>query len=122
MFEGLKLWFLGVAWLVKGDMLEIVLSDLLLIESVGDYIKAYHLDKGRVTGILIRSTLKRIESQLKVHLCLVKCHRAFFVNIKHIEQVKGNSQGLKLMIAGIDFEIPVSRNYSVELKEQMHAY
>jgi DNA-binding LytR/AlgR family response regulator len=52
---------------------------------------------------------------------MVKCHRAFLVNVKHIEYVKGNSQGLKLMLAAIDFEIPVSRNYSKDLKERVHS-
>ena len=47
----------------------------------------------------------------------LRCHRSFIVNIEQIKQVKGNSQGVNLMLGdGIDY-VPVSRTNIPRLKE-----
>ncbi len=102
------------------DKLEIKLSDFLYIESTGNYIEVYFIIDNKLDTSILRSTLKRIELQLENYATILKCHRAFLVNINKIMQVKGNSQGLRLVLKNAETEIPVSRNYAKSLKEKLN--
>lgn len=47
---------------------------------------------------------------------IVRCHRAFLVNIRTVVKVDGNSQGYRLKLEGCTEEVPVSRGYAKEIK------
>ncbi|MFZ4414974.1 MAG: LytTR family DNA-binding domain-containing protein [Bacteroidales bacterium] len=101
------------------DKFEIELSNLLYIESIGNYIEVNFVKDNQLKNLLLRSTLKRTESQLEDITSIIKCHRAFLVNSSKIDDVKGNSQGLKLKLIHTETEIPVSRNFSKSLKDKL---
>ena len=103
------------------DRFEIEVSQLLYIESNGNYIEVFYSKDQALKSILLRSTLKRTETQLEPHPSVVKCHRAFLINVNKITQVKGNSQGLRLVLKHTDTEIPVSRNFSKGLKDKLNS-
>lgn len=103
------------------DKLKIVLTELLYIESIGNYIQVYFLKEGKLKNSILRSSLTRIEIQLKTFPSIVKTHRAFLVNSMQIAKVKGNSQGLTLTLKVTEAEIPVSRNYAKLLKEKLNS-
>jgi LytTr DNA-binding domain-containing protein len=104
------------------DKFDVELSYLLYIESFGNYIRVCYSSEDKPENIVLRSSLKRIESQLSDYPAIVKCHRAFLVNVSQIAKVKGNSQGLRLTLQNLDIEIPVSRAYSKELKDKINPY
>ena len=97
------------------EEVEIRLQDLLFIKSVDNYVEIYRADNGQIKRIFLRSSLKRIEQDLKDYSFLFKCHRAFMVNVNNISRIAGNSQGYQLIFKGIEFVIPVSRNASKNL-------
>jgi len=97
------------------EEVKIRLHDLLFIRSADNYVEIYRTDNGEIKRIFLRSSLKRIEQDLKDHSLLFKCHRAFMVNVNNISRVAGNSQGYKLIFKRIEFVIPVSRNTSKNL-------
>jgi DNA-binding LytR/AlgR family response regulator len=97
------------------EKVEIRLSDLLLIKSIDNYIEIYTAGNDRVGAQILRSSLRRIEQDLKDQPFLFKCHRAFLVNVRNISKVVGNSQGYMLIFKGIEFDVPVSRNTSKDL-------
>ena len=99
------------------DKIEINQSDFIYIGSTGNYIEVFYLDKNVLKSTLLRNTLKQIEEQVKDCTFIIKCHRAFLVNKDKILRVKGNSQGLRLILKDTSDEIPVSRNYAKSLKE-----
>ena len=68
---------------------------------------------------LLRATIKQMEDKLQQYPSVIKCHRAFLVNLNNIKSVKGNSQGYRLVFDGTEEEVPVSRAYTKELKEQI---
>lgn len=103
------------------DKLEINLSDLIYITSTGNYIQAFYKKNNILKNILLRNTLKQTEDQLKENQSMIKCHRAFLVNKNKIIRVKGNSQGLRLVLEGTEEEIPVSRNLSKSLMDIINA-
>lgn len=94
-------------------------ADFLYAESSGNYLDVRYVLDGKVKSTLLRTTLTRAESQLESHPDIMKCHRAFLVNIANIEQAKGNAQGLRLQLKHTDDEIPVSRNYINDLRDKM---
>ncbi len=97
------------------EEVEIRLQDLLFIKSADNYVEIYRTENDKIKTIFLRSSLKRIEQDLKDHPFLFKCHRAFLVNIKNISRVAGNSQGYQLIFKGIEYAIPVSRYTSKNL-------
>lgn len=103
------------------DRVEVELSQLLYIESSGNYIEVFYTKDKLLKSILLRSTLKRTELQLEQHSSVLKCHRAFLINVNKITHVKGNSQGLRLALKYTDTEIPVSRNFSKNLKDKLNS-
>ena len=102
------------------DKLEMNLSDFIYISSAGNYLQVYYLVKNELRNTLVRNTLKQIEEQVKDCQSIIKCHRAYLINKDKILRVKGNSQGLRLVLKDTPDEIPVSRNYSKSLKEIFH--
>jgi DNA-binding LytR/AlgR family response regulator len=102
------------------ETLEVDPEDILYIESVGNYVEiAFRMREGNIESTLLRSSLKRIERQLKDFPFLFKCHRGFIVNIGRIQRANGNAQGYKLSFEGTDKEIPVARSYLKKFREYM---
>jgi hypothetical protein len=93
------------------DKIEIEIDNLLMVESVGNYIQIYHLQDNILKINTLRCSLKRAEDLLAEQPFIKKCHRAYIVNLKNVVQVKRISKNIKLIINQIDREIPVARNY-----------
>lgn len=92
---------------------ELHLPTFLYIEADGNYVQI-HTNKKR----LYRTTLRAIEQQLTVEY-IVRCHRSFIVNLRQVESVSGNAQGLKLQLKNKEVSIPVSRKYVPIIKRAL---
>lgn len=101
------------------DKLEVELSDLIYIESLGNYIQVSYYKEKKIAKMLLRGTIRRMEEETQQHPQLVKCHRAFIVNLDYVERVKGNSQELRIVLKKVDGEIPVSRNNALKIKNAL---
>jgi hypothetical protein len=97
------------------EEVEIRLQDLLFIKSADNYVEIYRTENDQIKMTLLRSSLKRMEQDLKDHPSLFKCHRAYLVNINNISRIAGNSQGYRLIFKGTEDSIPVSRHSSKNL-------
>lgn len=103
------------------DKFEIEFSNLLYIESSGNYIEIFFIRDDKLKNTILRCSLKRTELQVEMYSSIFKCHRAFLVNINKIIHVKGNAQGLRLVLKNTEIEIPVSRSLSKSLKDKMNS-
>lgn len=104
----------------KKDKVSLSESDLLFIQSEGNYIQIVVDNEKKVQKSTIRCSLKSIENQLKDIESTYRCHRAFIVNLKKIKSLSGNAQGLRIKLNSFDdFSIPVSRSLSNDLKERL---
>ncbi|MEO1450558.1 MAG: LytTR family DNA-binding domain-containing protein, partial [Bacteroidota bacterium] len=83
------------------------------VESDKNYLNLYCLDQAPVR---IRSTVKEFGEAVGDFDWLIRCHRAYYVNLHQIESVSGNAQGLTLHLKKSDQTIPVSRAYIPTLK------
>lgn len=101
------------------DFIEFEISDFLYIESSKNYVEIYLWNENKVTQKTFRSTLKRAIDFFSDTPEVIQCHRAFIVNTSKINNVKGNSQGLRLDLENCDIEVPVSRGYVETIKNKI---
>ena len=94
-------------------------SDLLYVETVGNYVKVYHLCDGKVRTDMLRATSKQIEEELQPYPMIVRCHRAFLVNLGQVEQFVSNSHAVQLVMKHCSDTIPVSRSNIAGVKDAM---
>ena len=93
------------------------ISDLLYIEAVGNYVKVCQLQDNDVHTHMLRATMKQMENSLQAYPMIVRCHRAFMVNLAQVEQISSNSRAMQLVIRHSHDAIPVSRSNVNKLKE-----
>lgn len=86
------------------------ISDLLYIEAVGNYVKVCRLNDGKVHTDMLRATSKQIEDELRPYPMIIRCHRAFLVNLGQVEKIISNSSAMQLIIRHSHDALPVSRS------------
>ena len=92
-------------------------SNLLYIEAVGNYVKVCQLQDDKVHTTMLRATMKQMEDALQTYPMIVRCHRAFMVNLGQVEQISSNSRAMQLVMRHSHDAIPVSRSHVSKLKE-----
>lgn len=82
------------------------------IEAKENYVHIIHQDGIRIKDFELRSSMTALEDILSMH-GLVRCHRSYYVNPKHVELVRKDASGYA--IAQLDREglrpVPVSKRY-----------
>ena len=92
------------------------ISHLLFIEAVGNYVKVSHLRNGQVRTDMLRTTMKQTEETLQGYPMIVRCHRAFLVNLGQVEQIISHSGSTHLLIKHCHESLPVSRSNMAQIK------
>jgi len=92
------------------------ISQLLYIEAVGNYVKVSHLRDNQVHADMLRATMKQMEETLNGYPIIVRCHRAFLVNLGQVEQIVSHSGSTQLLIKHCHESIPVSRSNMAQVK------
>lgn len=92
------------------------IANLLYIEAVGNYVKVYQLRDGKVKIDMLRVTLKQIEYDLRSYPTIVRCHRAFLVNLEQVERIESHSNSTQLIIKYSNDHLPVSRSNMAQVK------
>ena len=93
--------------------------DLLYAESIGNYVKVCHLRDSKVHNDMLRATSAQTEESLKAYPMIVRCHRAFLVNLGQVERFISNDGNMQLVIRHCNEQIPVSRSHASEIKENL---
>ena len=92
------------------------ISHLLFIEAVGNYVKVSHLRDNQVHTDMLRATMKQMEETLLPYPMIVRCHRAFLVNLGQVEQIISHSGSTQLLIKHCHESLPVSRSNMAQVK------
>ena len=94
-------------------------SNLLYIEAVGNYVKVVHWLEDQVRSDMLRATSKQMEDTLHTYPLIVRCHRAFIVNLGQVEHFVSKAGSMQLVMKHSHDTIPVSRSNVVAIKEKM---
>jgi len=104
---------------------------LYYVQANDNYVTLYYNEGGLANGhlaqqdnpqppglqkVLLRNSLSRIAAQLPTGT-FMRCHRSYIVNIGLAENISGNAQGYRLLMAG--HEVPVSRKYGPEVLQRL---
>ena len=103
----------------KSESIKVDLNNLILIKSANNYIEVFWKKDDEIHKTLLRNTLTKIENQLKSYPNFIRCHRTSLINKSFVQKLTRGSQGLQIRLAGMENLIPVSRQYSLKVKEQI---
>ena len=92
------------------------ISHLLFIEAVGNYVKVCHLRDEQVRTDMLRVTMKQMEETFQGYPMVVRCHRAFLVNLRQVEQIISHSGSTQLLIKHCHESLPVSRSNMAQVR------
>ncbi|MFL5739694.1 MAG: LytR/AlgR family response regulator transcription factor [Flavisolibacter sp.] len=92
----------------SGKFVKLRYSDILFIESLGDYVKYVTEDKAYVT----HSTLKMVEEKMSSGP-FMKVHRSFIVNLQKVKDIKYYT------LAIADKTIPISKTLKSEVLKRL---
>ena len=92
------------------------IAHLLYIEAVGNYMKVCYLRNEQVRTDMLRATMKQMEETLQDYPMIVRCHRAFLVNLGQVEQIISRSGFTQLLIKHCHESLPVSRSNMSQVK------
>ena len=103
----------------KNEYFRLFPDQLILIRSASNYIEVYYKEENKLLKKLIRNTLKSTEQLLSKNSEIIRCHRSFMVNKKHIKNLRRGSDGLVLELFDYPQEVHVSRQYAVNVKKAL---
>ena len=98
------------------DSVTLHISHLLFIEAVGNYVKVCHLRDEQVRTDMLRVTMKQMEETFQGYPMVVRCHRAFLVNLRQVEQIISHSGSTQLLIKHCHESLPVSRSNMAQVR------
>ncbi len=103
----------------KSDKIELLPEEILLIKSAENYVEIVYKDGENIKQKMIRTTLRNIEEQLRKYMEFVRCHRTCIINTKYILKLSSSYQGQKLKLIDYNQEIPVSRQYLLDVRKAL---
>lgn len=104
------------------DCIRLLPKDILFVKALGNYVAVYYLKNGEEDHKLLRISLSDLSDSLCDYPYIVRCHRAFMVNIQKMEKIHGNLKGYRLELKNTDTKVPVSKSYTRIVKDKiMHA-
>ena len=86
-------------------------DEFLYAESQGNYVVFHYLQADQCKTAEIRTNLTAVSEQLASYNGLMRCHRAFVVNLRQVCDVERRSGGLTMHLHHCGTPGPVSRSY-----------
>lgn len=96
------------------------IQNLLYIEAIGNYVKVYQWLDNHIHSDMLRATSKQIEEDLLAYPMVVRCHRAFLINLSQVDEIISKSGSMQLLIKHSRDSIPVSRSNMASVKKAIH--
>ncbi len=102
--------------------LKLVLTDdaVLYITAEENYVNIFYSENGKMRNYVLRSSMKALDELCHDH-GLVRCHRSFFVNPRHVTVLRKDKEGLVYaeLDANDSMRIPVTKRYYDQLSEML---
>ncbi|MDO4510899.1 MAG: LytTR family DNA-binding domain-containing protein [Bacteroidales bacterium] len=95
-------------------------QEFLYAESDGNYVKVHYLVDDAVTMNAIRCSIKEVDEKMAHVRHIMRCHRAFIVNLSHVKSVESRSSGFYLALEHSDALVPVSKTYQQAVKQHLN--
>jgi len=103
----------------KSESFHLFAEQLILIKSASNYVEIIYKQNEKVHKKLIRNTMQNAEKMMNAFPQMIRCHRTCIVNKNYIQKTERGSDGLILHLFDYPQEIPVSRQYTLKVKEAL---
>lgn len=100
-------------------VLSLALDTILFAKSESNYIAVHYLEGNTLKKKLVRSSLKKLESEIN-NPQFFRTHRSYMVNLNKITAVNPTKKGHELVLSDGDHKVPVSSSYKTAFEEQMN--
>lgn len=104
------------------ESLSVKPADILYITVESNNLYIAYINNGKLTTKSVRSTMKVVDVQLLPFTNIVRCHRAFMVNLSHVKYAVTTSAGLSLLLDVNELIVPVSRSFVDSIKLGLKKY
>ncbi len=95
---------------LKREELTLNTRQFVYAKADGNYVEFYLKETNGNKKVIIRNFINETELQFSLYPHIMRVHRKYLVNLKHVESKKGNALSLKIRVTGEERDIPVSRN------------
>ncbi len=99
------------------ESLTLLPCDFVYAEAKGNYVSIHYLKEGQAKDILLRCSISQIEEALSIDQNILRCHRAFVVNLKHVSKIENRGSSLQLYFKEVQAFVPVSKTHMPVVKE-----
>lgn len=103
------------------ESFELDINSFVYAKVDGNYSDIYALTNSQLEKKMVRTSLKELELQLNEYPYIMRTHRRYLVNTRHIQSVSGNAQGYLLTLDSVSDGIPVSRANIAQFKAHFAA-
>jgi len=107
--------------MASNTKLTISSNDFVYSEIRGSTLYIYFMHDNILRERHLRATISSIEDDV----CdenIVRCHRSFIINVHYVDAMEGNSNGYKLYLKCCNAVIPVSRHYTLIMRNLLDEY
>lgn len=101
------------------ESLSLVPQDFIYAEADGNYVHIRHRKDGAVKDTLIRCSITQVEETMKIVPDILRCHRAFVVNLSHVTKLESHGSSLQLYLKEAQTLVPVSKTYMQTIKDRI---
>ena len=101
------------------ESLDLRPSDLIYAESDANYVKIYYCKEGTPVEVSLRCSISQIEEIFRNSYNIIRCHRAYVVNLAKVTQFNTQDHSLRLSLRGVNSRITVSKTYLQIVKERI---
>ena len=96
-------------------------ESLLYIAAEENYINIFYIENRKEKMYTLRNSMKSVE-ELCLDNGMVRCHRSFYINPRHVEVLRKDKEGV--MYAELDIKesrhVPVSKSYYKTLSDKLY--
>ncbi len=104
----------------KKEELLLNVKQFYFAESAANYVTLYYKNENAIQKQMLRTTMKKISSDLEGNSQIIRCHRSFILNLNHVEKVVGDSRAYEITMKDNAGKIPVSRSYIPTIKSVLN--
>lgn len=104
----------------NGKKVNLNLKDILYISSDDNYVDI-HYESGDIRKkIILRSSLKNIESQIVNPLSpICRCHRRYLINTEYFSILEMSSRSMTITLKNYEDQVPVSKQFVPSIKRSL---
>jgi len=95
-------------------------DNFLYAETQGNYLTIHYLSGNEIMRETIRLTLSQLMSIIDSYENIMRCHRAFLVNLSYVVNMKKKDQKFVLLLNNCSDEIPISKTYRNNVVKALH--